>query len=153
MEIKRITTDKLRPALNLVKQVFDAFEAPEYSQEGVEEFYRFISWDIIAPKIEAGEIILWGAYQDGAPAGVIALRGRNHICLFFVDGKFHHQGIGRLLYRDLTEYVKNIEKRDFVTVFSSPFAVRVYEALGFVRLAPEQLVNGMRCNPMAAYIF
>ena len=37
------TNEMLREALSLVIRVFDEFVAQEYSQEGVEEFGRFVA--------------------------------------------------------------------------------------------------------------
>ena len=41
-EIRNLKIEELQETLNLVKRVFDEFEAPYYSQEGVESFYKFI---------------------------------------------------------------------------------------------------------------
>jgi hypothetical protein len=40
--IRRIEAEEIAPALALVWRVFCAFEAPDYSTEGVEEFRSFI---------------------------------------------------------------------------------------------------------------
>ena len=41
-EIKEIEMIELVKTLELVKRVFDEFEAPYYLQEGIENFYKFI---------------------------------------------------------------------------------------------------------------
>ena len=41
-EIRKLEPEALEEALALVWEVFAEFEAPDYSQEGIEEFWRFI---------------------------------------------------------------------------------------------------------------
>ena len=41
-EIRKLEPEALEEALALVWEVFAEFEAPEYTQEGIEEFWRFI---------------------------------------------------------------------------------------------------------------
>jgi hypothetical protein len=40
----------IRNAIDLVWTVFKEFEAPDYSEEGIEEFRKFISYDCIPIK-------------------------------------------------------------------------------------------------------
>jgi hypothetical protein len=37
MDIRKITEENLQEALELVWKIFQEFEAPEYSQEGIDE--------------------------------------------------------------------------------------------------------------------
>lgn len=41
MEIAKISKEKLPEAMQLVWEGFSEFEAPDYSQEGIDEFKRF----------------------------------------------------------------------------------------------------------------
>lgn len=66
------------------------------------------------------------------------------IALFFVDGKYHKQGIGRKLYNKIL----SINNKGFFTVNSSPYAHEVYKHLGFTDTNSEQCVNGLRFYPM-----
>ena len=154
VEVRRVDLERpgdLEAALALADRVFDLFEAPEYPLEGVREFHSFTEPELVRPKIEADEMQMWVALDGEAIVGMIALRSVNHICLFFVDDAHHRQGIGHLLYQAVQNHLRRL-KREFVSVYSSPYAVLVYERLGFVRVAKEQLVNDMRCNPLCAYI-
>lgn len=46
-------------ALDLVWQVFLEFEAPEYSDEGIQEFKNFIDINSIEQKIDKNEMLFW----------------------------------------------------------------------------------------------
>jgi len=62
------------------------FEAPEYSDEGIQSFRDFIKNEAIIKRLE-----FWGAYEE--LRGVIALReNREHICFFFVKAEYHRLG-------------------------------------------------------------
>jgi len=136
----------------MVGRVFDEFIAPGYLPEGVAEFYRFISPDSLGEALASGERQMWVALVDGSIAGIIALRSENHICLFFVDSAFHGQGVGRALYEAVLVHLHAIG-REFVTVYSSRYAVPVYERLGFAKVTEETVVRGMHSTPLCAYIF
>ena len=139
MEIRKIREDEMSDALDLVWRTFLEFEAPDYSEEGIEEFRKSIynkEW------LSARDF--WGAFDNEKLLGLIATRNYNHIALFFVDGKHHKQGIGRKLFNKICE----LNESGFYTVNSSPYAKGVYEHLGFECTDSEQCVNGLRFYPM-----
>ena len=79
-------------------------------------------------------------FIDGEIVGIIATRNQNsHISLFFVKDSFMGKGIGRKL---INEIIIN-NKNEKVTVHSSPFAVKIYEKLGFIKTSQEKCINGM----------
>ncbi len=139
--IKEIDKTALNEALSLVWRVFQEYEAPDYTQQGIDEFYNSIHDDSFLSKLS-----LSGAYINKELVGVIATRNNGaHIALLFVDGNYHRQGIGKKLFQKVLEY--NTASR--VTVNSSPFAVTIYRKLGFIDTDKEQTVNGLRFTPMA----
>ncbi|MCR2033559.1 GNAT family N-acetyltransferase [Anaerofustis stercorihominis] len=137
MEIRSIKESELLSALDLVWKVFLKYEAPSYSKEGIEEFKSFLR-----NKEEISRLKIYGYFEDKDVIGVIAIR-ENHICLFFVDDKYHRKGIGRKLFN----YVRCIVSED-ITVNSSPYAVKVYHKLGFTDTDKEQTTNGIIYTPM-----
>ncbi|NLF35987.1 MAG: GNAT family N-acetyltransferase [Clostridiaceae bacterium] len=87
----------------------------------------------------------YGAYINNEIIGVIATRNNgNHIALFFVDGRYHRQGIGRKLFQVVLE--KSTGNK--ITVNSSPYAVEIYKKLGFIPDTDEQIKEGIRFTPM-----
>jgi len=141
MQIRKIKPEERTDALELILNTFMQYEAPDYSKEGVETFRR----SVIINDDYLNNIVLYGSYQGNIIQGVIATRNQgNHIALFFVDGKFHRQGIGRELFHTV---LKNSSSKE-ITVNSSPYAVEIYRHLGFAETAPEQITDGMRYTPM-----
>ncbi len=140
MDIIKISKEKLPEALDLVWKVFQEFEAPEYSQEGINEFRRFLDAQLSELTID-----VYGAYENDRLLGVIATRNEgSHIALFFVDKKYHGRGIGKQLFRHIVPFCSSAE----ITVNSSPYAVKIYRRLGFRDTDAEQLTNGIRYVPM-----
>lgn len=140
MIIEKINGENREKALALVLSVFMRYEAPDYSEKGIQTFVSFIN-----NKESISGLEFYGAFINGKIAGVIATRScGNHIALFFVDGKYHRQGIGRKLF----ETVIKESTEEIITVNSSPYAVEVYKKLGFIPDRDEQLMEGMRYTPM-----
>ncbi|MGN1341441.1 MAG: GNAT family N-acetyltransferase [Oscillospiraceae bacterium] len=140
MTIKKLDPSEYAPALELVWRVFLEFEAPDYTQEGIDEFRRSIN--------DSGYLSMltvYGGYVDGVLAGVIATRNfGGHVALFFVDRQYQRKGIGRKLFSAVLADCKF----DSITVNSSPYAVEVYHHLGFTDTDNEQTVSGLRFTPM-----
>lgn len=141
VSVRELAKENIPEALALVRRVFREYESLDYTVEGIAEFERSIrdeGW--------LSQLRLWGGYTGGKPIGVIATRSvGTHIALFFVDGRFHRQGVGRQLFETALAACPS----DTMTVNSSPYAVPVYRALGFRETAAEQNVNGLRFTPMA----
>lgn len=139
MEIRKILKEEMKNALDLVWKVFLEYEAPDYTEEGIEEFKKSINdmdW------VNAREF--YGAFNKNQLLGVIATKDISHIALFFVDGKYQKQGIGRKLYNK----VELLNNKGYFTVNSSPYAHEIYKHLGFIDTDVEQCINGLRFYPM-----
>lgn len=140
MRIEKISINNREKALALALSVFMQYEAPEYSQQGINTFKSFINNKEFIDGLE-----IYGAFEEKEIIGVIATRnGGNHIALFFVDGNFHGQGIGRKLF----ETVIKESTGEKITVNFSPYAVVIYKKLGFISDSDEQLADGLRYTPM-----
>lgn len=138
--INELFGDDIEKAISLAWSVFCEFEAPDYSDEGIEEFKKSIH-DLKY----LSQLRIFGAFIDGDQVGVIATcSGGNHIALFFVDGKYQRNGIGKMLFMEVVRRCNS----DRMTVNSSPFAVPVYHKLGFRDTDCEQVVSGVRFTPM-----
>ena len=148
--IKIIEIEDLKPALNLVNDVFAEFVAVGYSQEGKDSFESYLinKYEEVASGLKAGDKKLWGYYKDDAIVGVIGTRDGSHISLMFVDKKYHKQGIARELFNTVLADIQKNDCNVFLTVNSSPYAVIVYEHLGFTKTSEQQEKNGMIFIPM-----
>lgn len=140
IEIRKIEPEERENALNLVLDVFMKFEAPEYPEEGVHNFQSFVRDKETTTKLD-----MYGAFMDSDIIGVLAMREQGtHISLFFVDEKYHRQGIGRALF----EYMLKRTNPKQITVHAAPYAVEVYRRLGFVETDAERIEDGIRYTPM-----
>lgn len=139
IKIRNIKANEMQEAINLVWKTFLEYEAPDYTQDGIEEFKKAIYDD---EWIKQRKFV--GAFENDKIIGVIATRASNHIALFFVDGNYHRNGIGKKLY----QYICRENKTGYFTVNSSPYAHEVYKHLGFVDTDIKQSVNGLIFYPM-----
>jgi GNAT superfamily N-acetyltransferase len=141
--VRPITDAEIPEALELVWRVFLEFEAPGFSQEGVDEFRGFL--DGIP---EGTETRLTGCMDGDVLVGVIAVRPPCHLTLLFVDKAYHRRGVARLLWEATLADESFVGGHDAVTVSSSLYAVEVYKRFGFVPAGREKNHNGIISVPM-----
>ncbi len=147
MQIRLLREDDINAALALVWRVFCEFEAPGYSEEGINEFKLFIKYSTFIEKLNAGTIIAWGCFENEILLGVIAIRDTNHICLLFVEKAYHRKGIAKQLFMAVKKHCENLGAKK-ITVYSSPYALEAYRHIGFIDTGSEQTVKGIRFIPM-----
>jgi GNAT superfamily N-acetyltransferase len=140
---EQLELERLDEALTLIRDVFYEYEAPEYSNEGVEEFMRFLTLENCRDMIKQDKIYFWTCENNGKTIGVLGARS-DHINLLFVNGDYHRKGIARRLIELMIERFNPTE----ITVNSSPYAVEAYRKLGFVSTDNERTKNGIRFIPM-----
>ena len=134
---------------NLVARSFNEFIAPDFSEEGIEEFFKYANPRSLARRSGNNHFVLV-AEIEGEISGMIEIREMNHISMLFVDKALHGKGIGRELFQLALERIKSEEfLPESVTVHSSRFAVPFYERLGFTKTSEEKIVNGFVHVPMA----
>lgn len=140
MEIKRLDGTQIPDATRLIWSTFCQFDAPDYSEEGIQTFRSLIHNEKILRTME-----FWGAFRGEELLGVIASReNRSHICFFFVKAQCQRQGIGKRLW----DYFLRNSSAKIITVNSAPYAVPVYHALGFSDMDVQQIKSGIRSTPM-----
>ncbi len=135
-------------ACRLVIDCFNDFVAPDYSDEGVKEFLKYVNPSSMQERLAHGHFVLVAVY-DSLIVGVIEIRSNNHISLLFVKKEYQRRGIaGRLLELAIQRCIQGDNTTSEIDVNSSPYAVKIYEKLGFTRADAEKLVNGIRFIPM-----
>ena len=143
LEMRHLTIEDLEPALRLAWEVFLKFEAPDYSEEGIQEFKKYIAPATARERFES-RVLMLGAFVSGNLAGVLEAGTSTHISMLFVAEKYHKQGIAKALFNEALAKLENAN----ITVNSSPYAIEVYKKLGFVATGEEQTINGIRFLPM-----
>lgn len=132
----------------LVVQVFNEFVAPGYNREGIDTFMDYTEPDAIALRTLLEHNFVLTAKDQDRIAGVIDVRGHEHICLLFVDREYQRRGIARELVRRAIKRCSRRPDFQYLSVNSSPFAVPVYAEMGFRQTAKEQLRDGICYIPM-----
>ena len=150
--IRSVTDDEWPEAMGLAWHVFLLFEADDYSEEGISNFYRFVTDRLLYRMFKAGQYQLFGYFIENKLAGIISLRNENHISLLFVDEKHQHKGIARSLLEYVNNYLLTELGMQEVSVDSSPYAVEFYHRMGFVDTDHEITKNGIRYTPMKFYL-
>lgn len=146
--IREMIKEELKDVLKLIKTVFMEFEAPDYSQEGVQTFLNFIELDSIQKMIDDGNLKCWVCLKDKKIVGVMASRNQSHICMLFVDKTYHKMGIAKQLFEEFSQDVKRNSAKRLLTVNSSPYAVGFYHKVGFKDTDNELEKDGIRFVPM-----
>ena len=90
--IRKLNEREIQSAIELSLEVFMVFEAPEYSQEGIDEFKQFLN-----NQNEVSKLVFFGVFSQNTILGVLAMR-QNHISLLFVKQEYHKRGIGKELF-------------------------------------------------------
>ncbi|MBN2049585.1 MAG: GNAT family N-acetyltransferase [Spirochaetales bacterium] len=135
-------------AYDLIRRVYDEFVAPDYPPEGNEHFYTFIQPEVLIRRFSAPGHFLITADEGNRLVGVIAVRDNNHIALLFVDREYQSRGIARKLLAEAEERIAAETGKRQATVFSSPYAVPIYQKLGFQNEGPKQTKDGITFQPM-----
>ena len=147
-EIRKIGSDRIDEALDLVSRVFMEFDAPDYSEDGIRNFQQYIiESEDFKEKFKTGDQIMKCAFVDDKIVGVIAISARNHISLLFVDIMFHKKGIAKALFNSILEEVSQKGKGK-IKLKSSLYAKEFYLKLGFKSIDKEQYSNGIKYVPM-----
>ncbi|MGI6664979.1 MAG: GNAT family N-acetyltransferase [Christensenellaceae bacterium] len=147
-EIRFLTSKDLPAALALVEHVFMLYEAPDYTQEGVQEFLSFISLPRIQQKLQQKEMFFLGCFTENILSAVLGFTPPGHINLLFTHEKFFRQGIARRLLSKIENFAKEEYAAPYLTVNASPYAIEAYKRLGFLPTDVIKTVNGITFLPM-----
>ena len=143
--IRKVEFDEIEVALTMAMKVFMEFEAPDYSEEGIETFRKkIIENPEFKNRFKTGEQQMLGAFINDKIIGLIAISIRNHISLLFVDKSYHRKGVATALFKELLKRVKG----DKITLNSSPYGVYFYHKIGFVDTDVQQKLHGIIYTPM-----
>lgn len=148
MKISKAVLSESTKLSQFIKMVFDSSVANFYSDQGNEEFYKYITPKAIEEQLQKDHWIL-KAEIDKKLVGIIEIRSNNHLSMLFVDPQHQKQGIGRQLLVQAIKLIKqNNSSVKMIAVHSSPNSVTAYEALGFKSVSDEKEVNGIKFTTM-----
>lgn len=139
MIIKRLySSQEVVEGLHLVWDVFIRENANSCTQQGIEEFARFIKMENFMPLVESGEMIVFGAVEGQDLGGVGAVRRDGHISLLFVHPDLRRKGIAKALVGEMCRYCTMQFALMRMTVNASVVSTEAYHHMGFRDLAPVQ---------------
>lgn len=147
-EIRWARAEDWAPAMKMIWKTFMKFEGNVYTQEGIQNFWDFISDDMLYQAFLKGNYQMMVAVDQDRIIGAGSVRNRNHLSLLFVDEEYHRRGIGAALLNRLCEYLKVEEGERYMSLKAAPYAVGFYRKVGFREVAPEEEYSGIRVTPM-----
>ena len=104
------------PAMHMIWKTFLKFEAVDYTEEGIRNFYDFITDEHLYKSFLQGRYQMMVALDGERVIGAASVRNYNHLSLLFVDEEYHHRGIGRDLMRRMCEYLKKEEGERYMSL-------------------------------------
>ncbi len=105
-EVRWAKKEEWKNAMTMTWKTFMAFEGKEYSDEGIRNFFDFITDDDLYKAFLAGTYQMAVALDKNRIIGVASIRSSNHLSLLFVDEEYHRRGIGRSLMEYLSYYLE-----------------------------------------------
>ena len=147
-EVRWAKKEEWFDTMDMVWKTFLKFEGNDYTEEGINNFFEFISDGKIYDMFLRGEYQLMIALDGEKVVGAGSIRNRTFLSLLFVDEDYHRQNIGRTIINALCDYIKNEEGERYMSLKASPYAVNFYRKLGFKIVAPEESYSGIRVTAM-----
>lgn len=147
-EIRWAKREEWKPAMLMIWKTFMKFEGNDYTEEGIRNFYDFISDDGLYQMFLQGKYQLLVAVSGERIIGAGSLRNGNYLSLLFVDEDYHRRGVGRALMTRLCEYLKNEMGAGRMVLRAAPYAVDFYHRLGFRSVRGEEEISGIRVTLM-----
>lgn len=147
-EIRWARESEWAPAMKMIWRTFLQYDGKDYTQEGIRNFFEFITDDDLYTAFLRGEYQLMVALEKGRIIGAGSLRNRNHLSLLFVDGDYHHLGVGSTILIRLCDYLEREMGERYISLRAAPYAVDFYRKLGFRTVRPEEEYSGIRVTTM-----
>ncbi|MBQ2803266.1 MAG: GNAT family N-acetyltransferase [Lachnospiraceae bacterium] len=147
-EVRWAKADEWAPAMKMIWKTFMKFEGEDYSEEGIKNFFEFITDDDLYVSFLKGDYQMMVALDEGRIIGAASIRNSNHLSLLFVDEDYHRRGVGRKLMERLFEYLKLEAGERYMSLNAAPYAIHFYHKLGFRTVRPEKEYSGIRVTLM-----
>lgn len=139
--------------MRMIWRTFLRFEGRDYTQEGIRNFYDFITDDDLYVAFLKGEYQLMVALDGQKVIGAGSIRNRNHLSLLFVEEGYHRRGVGRAILTAVCDYLKQEAGEKYISLKAAPYAVNFYRRLGFRAVRPEEEYSGIRVTEMEKVFF
>lgn len=147
-EIRWARESEWAPAMKMIWRTFLQYDGKDYTQEGIRSFFDFITDEDLHTAFLRGEYQMMVALAEDRIIGAGSLRNRNHLSLLFVDGAYHHMGVGSTILIRLCDYLEREMGERYMSLKAAPYAVDFYRKYGFRTVRPEEEHSGIRVTAM-----
>lgn len=147
-EVRWARENEWVPAMGMIWRTFLEFDGKDYTREGIQNFYDFITDKDLYLAFLRGEYQMMVALAQGSIVGAGSLRNKNHLSLLFVDGAYHRMGVGSAILARLCDYLREEMGECYMSLKAAPYAVDFYRKLGFRVVKPEEERSGIRVTAM-----
>jgi GNAT superfamily N-acetyltransferase len=94
---------------NMVNNVFDEFVGIDYSENGKETFKDYICPKNTLERLNNKTSNFYIAKYIDEIIGILEIKNKDHVSLFFVKKEFHGKGIGKKLFDN---YIKKLKQEN-----------------------------------------
>lgn len=147
-EVRWARAEEWTPAIRMIWATFVKYEGRDYTEEGIRNFFEFITDEELYISFLKGEYRLMVALDGGKIIGAGSVRDKNRLSLLFVDGAYHRRGIGSTILMKLCDYLKTEAGERYMSLQAAPYAVNFYRKQGFRTVKPEEEYSGIRVTAM-----
>lgn len=151
IEIRKAMLQDAVDIANIISDLAIKFITPEFSPQATAHFLNANNAAAINGFMQQGFVYFVAEIAGTSSAeiiGCIGIRNHSHLYHLFINEAWQGQGLARKLWQHAMSYCEDQGNPGSYTVNSSNNAVKVYQALGFVRTAPMQQMHGVWFNPM-----
>lgn len=149
IQIKESSNSSTKEISAFIETIFDEFIAPEYIQEGISEFKKYIDPSKINERLSKNHFMLFASDENNKLAGLLEMRNCDHLSMLFIKKDMQRKGIGKRLLSDaINKCLKEKPELKEISVASSPNSIKAYEKMGFQVTEGEKVINGLRFTPM-----
>lgn len=145
LESSAFSTEQLS---EFIREIFDEFIAADFSEEGVLEFYKYISPEKMKER-HRNHFFLFAVDNNDQLSGLMEIRDNKHIALMFIKKEMQRKGIGKkLLSAAIEKCRKENPSLEKITVHSGANSLEAYKGMGFLETDQEKVSHGIRYTPM-----
>jgi predicted GNAT family N-acyltransferase len=150
--LRIVTSDDSEAISALVQDSFQKLAAADWDDEAQQVFIANASTESMAKALQSA-VYAASEFSDGQPTGFILFPKPSLLGMLFVNPNRLGQGIARRLWEAARAHIESVYP-DVKTIElnSTPYAVNIYRALGFVPISTEFVVDGCRATRMACWL-
>lgn len=148
VEIGWARKEEWNDTMAMVWRTFLRFEGKIYPENGVGEFFNFITDERLLQGFMAGNYQVMVARHGDEIVGMGSLRNGNFLSLLFVDAEYQKQHIGSRILEKLMEYLKYEAGEKNMLVKAATGAETFYTGRGFKITGKKEEYNGISVTPM-----